>query len=162
MARKKDIRSWDSLLPIVEKHGLGIPPLLVRALITEESGFDANALSGAGAVGLMQIMQQFHPGKDLANPAVNIHIGCSVLVSDFYYLNHIRAGLDPSYPSSLYPWSDMSLLDRALAGYNMGPGNVVWYDSNHPDNPPANWPVNVRRYCANIWSLWQRYKGESA
>jgi peptidoglycan lytic transglycosylase len=92
-----------------------LDPTLLAAVIEEESKFDANARSSAGAVGLMQLTPQTAEGiaqytggskfvlSDLTNPEINIRYGA-------WYLRH--------------------LLDRykdertALAAYNAGQENV--------------------------------------
>src|SRR5204862_3343371 len=73
-----------------------LDPALVAAVIYEESQFDAHARSGAGAVGLMQLLPdtargiaihtggtKFHPATDLLDPDLNVRYGC-------WYLQHLR------------------------------------------------------------------------
>jgi soluble lytic murein transglycosylase-like protein len=61
-----------------------VPPALVKAVIEQESGFDPRARSGAGAIGLMQVMP-FNAEKvglrveDLWVPAKNILAGVRLL-----------------------------------------------------------------------------------
>lgn len=147
--------SVQQLYQLADEHGDGIPSELILAVITEESGGQPDVVSSAGAVGLMQIMPQFHPEANLYDPSENVRIGCAVLASDFYYLNHRRASIMHGAPWSDYPWSVQDYTYRALAGYNMGPGNVVWYD-NHSDK---QWPSGVMRYCEIIWALYRRKAG---
>ena len=142
------------IMRLASKHGGGVPPALAVALVEEESGGQVDIVSSAGAVGLMQIMQQFHPGAKLHDPATNVQIGCRVLASDYLYLNHIRAGIVMPERVDLYDWDAEVWVKRALAGYNMGPGNVVWYDQ-HPDK---SWPQGVQRYCDIIWDLYCRLR----
>ena len=137
---------------LISKHGMGVPPDLGVALIWEESGGQTDIVSSAGAVGLMQVMQRFHEGVDLTDPVTNVKVGCQVLISDFWYLNHIRASIEHGRPAAQYPWGNERWLKRALAGYNMGPGNVVWYD-NHPTK---HWPAGVLNYCDIIWRMYQQ------
>jgi soluble lytic murein transglycosylase-like protein len=61
-----------------------VSPVLLLAVIATESGFDRQAVSVAGAEGLMQILPTAHPqvvasGKDLTEPAENVRIGSSIL-----------------------------------------------------------------------------------
>lgn len=61
-----------------------VSPVLLLAVIATESGFDRQAVSVAGAEGLMQILPTAHPqlvaaSKDLREPAENVRIGSSIL-----------------------------------------------------------------------------------
>ncbi len=102
---------------IVEGHARNydLDPALLAAVIYQESKFDADARSGSGAIGLMQLMPQTAKGialrtgghrfrlDDLYNPEINVRYGS-------WYLRHL---LD-KYGS----------LETALAAYNGGQGNV--------------------------------------
>ena len=62
----------------------GLPPELVLALIQVESAFRIDAVSSAGAVGLMQIMPFWIrelglPADDLKDPWRNLRYGCTIL-----------------------------------------------------------------------------------
>lgn len=102
----------------------GLAPELVLAVIQVESAFQADAVSSAGAVGLMQIMPFWVrelglPADDLTNPRRNLRYGCTILA---HYL--AVEGGD---------------LTRALARYNGSLGKT-WY------------PERVMRALANQWS----------
>ncbi|XAW61234.1 lytic transglycosylase domain-containing protein [Halomonas sp. Bachu 37] len=67
-----------------EAHLAGLPPSLVLALIEVESAFQPDAVSSAGAVGLMQIMPFWVrelglPADDLKDPVRNLRYGCTIL-----------------------------------------------------------------------------------
>ncbi len=90
-----------------------LDPLLVFALIRQESAFNRSIASWAGAVGLMQLMPSTAAGiagslglarYDLKNPDTNIRFGCSMLrwLRDTFGNNE----------------ADI------LIGYNSGPGNI--------------------------------------
>lgn len=88
-----------------------LPPSLVASIIKAESNFKEDAMSDAGAVGLMQIMPATakwicEDDLDLKNPDYNIKIGCM-------YLNYLKTQfLD---------------LNAILAAYNAGPNKVkIW------------------------------------
>lgn len=94
----------------------GVDYELLQAVIATESGFDADAVSPRGAIGLMQVLPatagRFGVVADgrrtvaqkLADPAVNVPVGAR-------YLRHL---LD------LFP----GRMDLALAAYNAGEGAV--------------------------------------
>ncbi|WP_324626789.1 transglycosylase SLT domain-containing protein [Acinetobacter sp. MD2(2019)] len=80
-----------------------IPPLLVAALIRQESNYNPNARSGTGAVGLAQIIPSYWQQKcmgDLWDEATNIR--CSAYILNQYY---VQSG----------SWF------KATAYYNVGP-----------------------------------------
>lgn len=94
----------------------GLDPLLVAAMIQKESGFDPQAVSKKGAVGLMQVMPDtgcwiagkmgiagFTP-EMLTDPDCNLRIGC-------WYLHYLRVEYQGDWV-------------RVLAAYNAGMGNV--------------------------------------
>lgn len=94
----------------------GVDYDLLKAVIAVESGFDAQAVSPKGAVGLMQLMpataqrfgveasRQRSVQQQLADPAVNVPAGAR-------YLNHLM----DRFPGRL---------DLVLAAYNAGEGAV--------------------------------------
>jgi soluble lytic murein transglycosylase-like protein len=63
-----------------------LDPLLIVAVMAVESSFDAAAESTAGALGLMQVIPQYHAdkleaagGQSVLDPATNIQVGAKVL-----------------------------------------------------------------------------------
>ena len=93
----------------------GIDPSLLKGLVQQESGFDPNARSGAGAVGLTQLM----PGTaaalgvtDPTDPVQSLQAGA----------RYLREQLDRF-------GGDERL---ALAAYNAGPGAVAKYGGVPP------------------------------
>ena len=105
----------------------GLDPALVRAVIHTESGGDPQAVSHAGAMGLMQLMPEnvreagIH---DAFDPEQNIAAGTQQL-----------AGLMKQYGGDL---------DMTLAGYNAGPGNVRKYGGVPPFTETRNYIRKVR------------------
>ena len=103
----------DSVMTMSEECGFS--PSFIYAVIHTESKFDANALSSAGAKGLMQITDSTYQWAckragdepsttdELYDPATNIRIGCYVL-----------ALLYEQFPET----------ETVLAAYNAGQGRV--------------------------------------
>ncbi len=89
----------------------GLAPEIVLAVIQVESAFQPQAISSAGAVGLMQIMPFWirelgRSADDLMDPWLNLRYGCTILA---HYLAVERGDLT-----------------RALARYNGSLGQT-WY-----------------------------------
>ncbi|QTF94426.1 MAG: lytic transglycosylase domain-containing protein [Halomonas sp. BM-2019] len=109
----KDAALREELLQRVylEARLANLPPELVLAVIQVESAFRADAISSAGAVGLMQIMPFWIrelglPADDLKDPWRNLRYGCTILA---HYLAVERGDFT-----------------RALARYNGSLGRT-WY-----------------------------------
>lgn len=101
-----------------------VEPALALGLIRQESNFNTDALSPAGARGLMQLMPA-------TAQAVAHQLGADTL-------NVAALNTDPAYNMKLGTTYLGGLLDRfggavpfAVAGYNAGPGRVVdWLAAN--------------------------------
>ncbi len=92
-----------------------VDALLIAALIEVESGFDPDALSNRGAVGLMQITPitaQTFGVLNTLDPQANLDIGTR-------YLSRLLRTYEHD-------------LELALAAYNAGPGNVRRYGGVPP------------------------------
>ncbi|WP_119067055.1 tetratricopeptide repeat protein [Aggregatilinea lenta] len=114
----------DLVLPATQEYNLD--PLLVFALIRQESLFEGFATSYAAAQGLMQIIPDTgewialqlgwpdYQNSDVYRPYINVHFGA-------YYLSFVLDLVDNE------PYA-------ALAGYNGGPSNAVnWLGISGPD-----------------------------
>ena len=114
-----------------------VDPALIKAVIANESGFNANATSNVGAQGLMQLMPETAAGlgvRDAYDPVQNVAGGTR-------YLKGLldRFGGD---------------LRRAIAAYNAGPGAVEKYG----DVPPY---AETQNYVQNVLSSYDRYRGQA-
>jgi soluble lytic murein transglycosylase-like protein len=113
---------------LISKHAirLGIDPDLVHAVIRQESGFNPQAVSPKGAMGLMQLMPgtAFLMGvNDPFDMEQNIEGGIK-------YLRHCLHRFD----------GDVA---KALAAYNAGPLQVEKYDGCPPFTETRNYVTRV-------------------
>ncbi|MEA2720098.1 MAG: hypothetical protein QOJ39_1962 [Candidatus Eremiobacteraeota bacterium] len=110
-----------------------VDPALIKAVIANESGFNANATSPVGARGLMQLMPDTAAGlgvRDSYDPAQNVAGGA----------RYLRGLLDRFH-------GDKRL---AVAAYNAGPGAVEKYG----DVPPY---AETRNYVQNVLASFDKY-----
>ena len=152
---------YDDMYPLVSPIAakFSLPPALIIAVITEESGGNANAVSTTNAIGLMQV----EPGtaqamgfqvSALYNPKDNVVIGCTYLsdmLNQFGNSSGAAASVSPALASP--PGNATSYLSAALAAYNAGPGAVESYGLAGLFAKP--W--GVQRYVANIERLYLQY-----
>ncbi len=135
-------------------------PLLVTALMRQESGFQADIKSPVGALGLMQVMPATGswiagkiklPQYSLIKPEDNINLGT-------WYLDYTHQ-----------QYNNDSML--AVASYNAGPGNVTkWlkqyglkdHDAFVENIPFAETQNYVESVFGNYWNYLRLYNPETA
>ena len=115
----------------------GIDPALLKGLIRQESGFDPAARSGAGAMGLTQLMPGTAAalGVDPTDPAQAIDGGARYLKQQLD-----RFGGDAA---------------KALAAYNAGPAAVAKYGGVPPYGETQNYVTSVLAFAG-------QYRGSAA
>lgn len=131
----------------------GLESDLVYAVIKAESKFDADAVSHAGAVGLMQLTPEtfnwvyersgIDPSSlDIYSPKDNIRAGCLLLKLLIEHYGNI---------------------ETALAAYNAGMGNCSsWLeDSNYSSDGVTLHTIpfpETRKYVENVMNNYSKYK----
>ena len=127
----RTIDAYGSMRDLINHYAVkfSLDPALVKAVIKAESGFDPNAVSRKGALGLMQLMPQTAQElrvSDPMEPASNIRGGC-------HYLRKMLNMFDNN-------------LELALAAYNAGPTAVRRFNGIPPYNETRNYVIRVKNY----------------
>jgi soluble lytic murein transglycosylase-like protein len=121
---------YDAMIQAAAQRN-GVDPSLLKALIRQESNFDPNAGSPAGAQGLTQLM----PGTAAALRVTDPHDPQQAIEGGARYL---RQQLDAFGGDET----------KALAAYNAGPGAVQRYGGVPPYAETQEYVRNVLGYAA--------------
>jgi soluble lytic murein transglycosylase-like protein len=139
--KAQDQYNAGSIEDLVDRHAQrwNVDKNLIFAIIKAESNFRQDAVSPAGACGLMQLM----PGtagemgvSDVFDPAENIAGGTQ-------YIAKLLALFDDDY-------------ELALAGYNAGPQTVIDCGRKVPNIK------ETQQYVKRVQSYWQDFAGHRA
>ena len=124
---KKEVPFGSIIYNEAKKHN--IRPELVAAVVQAESKFKPTARSGAGAVGLMQLVPKtgrWMGARDLTNPVQNISAGTK-------YLSYLHGRFDGNET-------------KVIAAYNAGEGNVKRFGGVPPFRETRNYVSRVRNF----------------
>jgi len=106
-----------------------VRPELVAAVVQAESRFKPTARSGAGAIGLMQLVPRtgrWMGARDLTNPAQNVAAGAK-------YLKYLHGRFDGNET-------------KMIAAYNAGEGNVKRFGGVPPFKETRKYVTKVKDY----------------
>jgi soluble lytic murein transglycosylase-like protein len=143
LAEHPNLKKYEKLLNQAAEE-YSIAPALLKAVMAAESGFNPQALSPKGAVGLMQIMpataqwlglkadRKRSIAQKLTDPKTNIRLGARYLKM-----------LTERFPDNL---------DLVLAAYNAGEGAVQRYNNSVP---PFRETQNYVRVVSQFYELYQ-------
>ena len=130
-------RDYDRLIArVAGQHG--VHPALVKAVIAAESNFRPDAVSRAGAQGMMQLM-----------PGTAADLGVS---RPFGVVENIDGGVR-YLRAMLERYGDVR---RALAAYNAGPGKVDRFGGVPPYRETQAYVERVLQYYRGYWSDFER------
>ena len=127
--------TYDTLIDAVA-HAYGQDAALMRAIVQVESGFDPNAVSPKGAIGLMQILPSTADMFGLARPRQSL----------FEPESNLRTGAQFLRSLLLQFAGDAEL---AVAAYNAGPAAVMRSGYAIPPYP------ETRDYVRNVMALYR-------
>ncbi|MED4285656.1 transglycosylase SLT domain-containing protein [Priestia megaterium] len=164
----KDQREVVEKLPygqlILEKSDkYGVDPVLVAAVMTQESGFDKNNESGAGALGLMQLMPATAKGlgvsvSERSNPEKNVDAGVR-------YLRDLIKMFDGDVVKAVYSYNGGQGNMQKWIKYGIKPSAEGLGDSKLWDS--LNIPAKDRprketcEYFTKVFNHYKEYNGKS-
>jgi soluble lytic murein transglycosylase len=151
-------------LPSYAAPGQGPQPALVHALIRQETEFDAQAISSAGARGLMQVMLS---AAKTSSKTGGLPYRPNDLLTDTDY--NMKLGMI-EFQTHYNSWNNSLVL--AIAAYNAGPGNVrKWVAANGDPSRGAvdaiDWIEQIpfgetRNYVERVLENMEVYKNRMA
>jgi soluble lytic murein transglycosylase-like protein len=142
-------------LTIAEAIRQRVDPLLVLALVQNESGFQTGATSAVGARGLMQIMPDTGRGLGVSNPnqlynaQTNLRAGVSFLKGLWGRFSNFSF----SSLSGINPFS-CDAVKKAIAAYNAGPGAVEKYGGVPPYRETCAYVANVLKTYVQLRRIY--------
>ena len=137
-ASEADMRRYSAIINVASRAN-GVEGELVHAIIWAESSYNPNAVSPAGAAGLMQLMPETarsYGVRNVFDPAENIHAGVKIM-------RQLLARFD----------GDPEL---ALAAYNAGPYAVIRAGNRIPPHP------ETVAYVPKVMDYYRRLQARKA
>ncbi|WEK53014.1 MAG: lytic transglycosylase domain-containing protein [Candidatus Cohnella colombiensis] len=135
--------AYDELI-LAAGNKYGVEPALIKGVIQSESSFNANAVSSAGAKGLMQLMDGTARGLGVSNsfdPEQNIDGGTR-------FLSYLLRKYDGN-------------IGVALAAYNAGPGRIDRLGITNDQDLAAAYeqlPQETQNYISKVLGATQNWR----
>lgn len=130
---------WITKAILYASDTYGVDPLLVTAIMEQESQFNLNSVSSAGAIGLMQLM----PGT-AAMIGVNPYDPLDNVVGGTIYL---RNQIEKFSGGGAYA------VTNAVAAYNAGPQAVMQHGGVPPYQETRNYVIGVANHYNRLNSV---------
>ncbi|MEG6585882.1 lytic transglycosylase domain-containing protein [Dendrosporobacter sp. 1207_IL3150] len=130
ISKSKPSEIIDLLRKSAKKHG--VDPKLVNAIAENESGYNQNVVSSAGAVGVMQLM----PDTASYLGVTNIHDASANIDGGVKYLKELLGTFNGD-------------VVKAVAAYNAGPQTVIKYNGIPPYAETQNYVGKVMQQYRN-------------
>ena len=143
-------------LPIIRKYATAhIDPYLIAGLIREESLYDPRALSGVGAMGLMQLMPE--TADKMAR-----HLGIATAIRKELFLPNLNIRLGTAYLGELLKQFEGKII-YSVAAYNAGPQAVNRWIRQFGDRDAEEFIELIpyretRRYVKRVLTSYHVYK----
>lgn len=120
---------WIARAILYASSQYNVDPVLIAAIMENESSFSYQAISNVGAIGLMQLMPKTAEmiGVNPHDPLENVMGGTIYLKNQ---LDHFSS------------WGEYAVTD-AVAAYNAGPGAVINYQGVPPYEETRNYIISV-------------------
>lgn len=147
-------RAYDDAIREATQQVKHVPKTLLMGLAREESAFDADVVSWAGAIGLCQLMP-----PTAKEEAGLLKLGSPSL--EELRKPHLNARLGANHLSRRMTLLKHPLL--AIAAYNAGPGNVAKWRTPSAPKPIDAWVESIpveqtREYVKKVTGSWVVYE----
>jgi murein DD-endopeptidase MepM/ murein hydrolase activator NlpD len=145
---------WGTLEPLARQYD--VDPLLVAAVMTQESGGDPFARSWAGANGLMQVLDgPFEPNS-------NLESGIHILATQLQAFKNVRAALAAYNAGPGLSDADAALNPAMKYAGVRGAARQAGASVNDFDKYYAYLPAETRKYVPAVMALYDKFSNGTA
>jgi len=157
---------WDEMFQRAAAE-TGMDPAMLKAIASVESGGVADAVSVAGAIGIMQVMPMWGEqwGLNLYDPYQNILAGAKVLREKFNAFGSMEGAVRGylGIGEDALGTSDSEYLQRVMAAYGQITGGGAFGSGGFDvGNPAGNSIVNIAQQYLGVSYVWGGIPGKGA